>query len=211
MASMAPFGLTMNVFAGTQTGGGYTVHDQINPSPGFVTGTGYSAQVGGSSISQVVTGGGYSSYGGGYFTPATALDICPNIVGIQTSIPGGMILSGGICVTPAIGGGGGGGGSGNIPLVVNGNGDNRTFPQIVAVTATGSSPYRADPFPDHRIDVLDFNVIMVNWGKKSGDGIAKKCGDKILADINCDSIVDVLDFNLLMVYWGRPVDFIKNK
>jgi hypothetical protein len=35
-------------------------------------------------------------------------DLCPNIDGVQTSIPGGMIMSGGNCITPYYGGGGGG-------------------------------------------------------------------------------------------------------
>ena len=35
-------------------------------------------------------------------------DLCPNIDGVQTSIPVGMIISGGNCITPSYGGGGGG-------------------------------------------------------------------------------------------------------
>jgi len=53
------------------------------------------------------------------FTTAanTVTDLCPNIDGVQTSIPPGMILSGGNCVTPG-GGGGGGGGSSFYTLTV---------------------------------------------------------------------------------------------
>jgi len=49
-----------------------------------------------------------------------------------------------------------------------------------------------DSNDDNKIDVLDFNLLMVNWG-----------GDEInnVADFNNDNKVDVLDFNLVMVHW----------
>lgn len=125
-------------------------------------------------------------------------------------------------VTPPSGGGGGGGGGGGyyapinscpsgttgtypacIPAVSTNNGKGLTFKDIVKATPQGKAPYRADPFPDHKIDILDFNVLMVNWNKKAGDG-TNYCGkDKNIADINCDGVVNILDFNILMVYWGK--------
>ena len=52
---------------------------------------------------------GFSTYEvvEGYVPPA---DVCPNLSGIQSSVPSGMVLSGGNCVTSSGGGGGGGGG-----------------------------------------------------------------------------------------------------
>jgi len=44
---------------------------------------------------------------------------------------------------------------------------------------------------DSKIDILDFNVLMINWGA-SGTNVA---------DFNGDSIVDIFDFNSLMIYW----------
>ena len=44
---------------------------------------------------------------------------------------------------------------------------------------------------DSKIDILDFNVLMVNWGASGTNA----------ADFNGDSIVDIFDFNSLMIYW----------
>jgi hypothetical protein len=53
---------------------------------------------------------------------------------------------------------------------------------------------RTDIIRDGVIDILDFNALMVNWGKQN-------IGN--LANVNQDSLVDILDFNLLMVNWGQ--------
>jgi len=45
---------------------------------------------------------------------------------------------------------------------------------------------------DGGIDILDFNLLMVNWGSTIANNVA---------DLNKDGIVDILDFNLLMVNW----------
>jgi len=47
---------------------------------------------------------------------------------------------------------------------------------------------------DGKIDLVDFNLLMVHWGSIiSGD----------IADLNTDGKVDILEFNLLMVNWGK--------
>ncbi len=51
---------------------------------------------------------------------------------------------------------------------------------------------RADINRDGRVDLLDFNLLMVGWGQ-TGAGIA--------ADVNLDNSVGLLDFNPLMIYW----------
>ncbi|MCX6781628.1 MAG: hypothetical protein NTW66_00680 [Candidatus Magasanikbacteria bacterium] len=53
---------------------------------------------------------------------------------------------------------------------------------------------RTDIVRDGKIDILDFNALMVNWGKNI-------IGNS--ADTNQDGLVDILDFNLLMVNWGK--------
>ncbi len=50
---------------------------------------------------------------------------------------------------------------------------------------------RVDANKDGKIDVLDFNILMVNWGETEGG----------LGDFNSDGIVDIFDFELLMVNW----------
>jgi hypothetical protein len=51
---------------------------------------------------------------------------------------------------------------------------------------------RADINGDGIVGLLDFNVLMIGWGR-SGTGNA--------ADLNSDGKADLLDFNLLMIYW----------
>lgn len=53
---------------------------------------------------------------------------------------------------------------------------------------------RSDIFRDGIVDLLDFNSLMVNWGRKNLEN---------RADTNLDGIVDLLDFNSLMVNWGK--------
>jgi hypothetical protein len=53
---------------------------------------------------------------------------------------------------------------------------------------------RTDIFLDGKIDVLDFNELMINWGKTD-------VGNS--ADVNQDGSVDVFDFNSLMINWGK--------
>jgi len=51
---------------------------------------------------------------------------------------------------------------------------------------------RADTNQDDRIDIFDFNTLMVNWGSAVADNVA---------DFDDNGTVDVFDFNLLMIYW----------
>lgn len=99
----------------------------------------------------------------------------------------------------------GGGGGGNIvtpPPVINQA--TSTIP-INPVEPTTSTPEvtiswytdvvkRTDIARDGVIDILDFNLLMVNWGRTD-------LGNR--ADTNLDGIVDLLDFNSLMIHWGK--------
>lgn len=67
--------------------------------------------------------------------------------------------------SPSSGGGGGGGG--------------------------GGSTSAADINRDGKVDILDFNTVIVNWGTSGGAG-----------DLNSDGTVDILDFNMLMANWS---------
>lgn len=46
---------------------------------------------------------------------------------------------------------------------------------------------------DGAINILDFNAMMVNWGRNEANNSA---------DMNHDGTVDIFDFNMLMVYWS---------
>jgi hypothetical protein len=72
-----------------------------------------------------------------------------------------------ICVVVSGGGGGGGGSSASI---------------------------FGDLTNDSKVDILDFNILMMNWGKT---------GSNISGDLNHDGVVDILDFNMLMMNWGK--------
>jgi hypothetical protein len=72
------------------------------------------------------------------------------------------------------GGGGGGGGGGVIPAV--------------------TTPKKGDASGDGKVDVLDFNSLLIQWGKK---------GTSMTADFNGDGTVDILDFNQLLINWGK--------
>lgn len=67
----------------------------------------------------------------------------------------------------------------------------------ITTPSTPTSPLSAaaqkvDANKDNKIDVLDFNTLMVNWGKTTANNVA---------DFNGDGKVDVFDFNLLMINW----------
>jgi hypothetical protein len=52
---------------------------------------------------------------------------------------------------------------------------------------------KTDMVRDGKVDILDFNVLMVHWSDPSSNNVA---------DLNHDESVDVFDFNILMVHWG---------
>jgi len=72
--------------------------------------------------------------------------------------------------TPASTGGGGGGGG----------------------TATPATYKTGDIDRNNKVDVFDFNTLMVNWGSAAANNIA---------DFDGNGNVDIFDFNLLMVNW----------
>ena len=65
--------------------------------------------------------------------------------------------------------------------------------------------FRSDIDDNKRIDVFDFNLLMVNWGKKQGNKNKKITSDRSIADVNSDTSVDISDFNLIMINWGRDI------
>ncbi len=85
--------------------------------------------------------------------------------------------------TPAPASGGGGGGSIATPTPTS-TPSPTTAPLSVAAK-------KADTNNDSKVDVLDFNSVMVNWGSSGG-----------VADFTGDGLVDIFDFNYLMIYWS---------
>ncbi len=80
---------------------------------------------------------------------------------------------------PSGGGGGGGGGGGYTPP---------------ASSPLSEAAQKVDSNKDNKIDVLDFNALMVDWNK-TGSGLT--------TDFNSDGKVDILDFNSLMINWTK--------
>ena len=82
--------------------------------------------------------------------------------------------------TPSGGGGGGGGGGGSV--------------STPTPTPTGTPTLnQGNSNGDGKVDVLDFNTLVTNWGA-TGSGNS--------ADFNSDGTVDILDFNILMNNWS---------
>ncbi len=76
------------------------------------------------------------------------------------------------------GGGGGGGGSGLTPVSTS--------------TPAPGIAQKADMDKNGKVDIFDFNLLMVHWGETGLGNVA---------DFNGDNRVDILDFNSLMIYW----------
>ena len=74
---------------------------------------------------------------------------------------------------------GGGGGSGGV-----------TTPST-PTSPLSAAAQKVDANKDNKIDVLDFNTLMANWGNAGSN----------LADFDGNGVVNVLDFNLLMINW----------
>lgn len=91
----------------------------------------------------------------------------------------GYTLSGGACVVS--GGGGGGGGGGGAALL--------------SIPTTTCDKFRfGDADRDCTIGILDYNILMVNWGKTEPNNTA---------DFDSSGTVDIIDYNILMVNWGK--------
>ena len=76
------------------------------------------------------------------------------------------------------GGGGGGGGYTYVPPVLT--------------SELSEAAQAVDTNNDDKIDILDFNTLMVNWGSTAVGN---------LADFDNNNKVDIFDFNLLMIHW----------
>ena len=104
------------------------------------------------------------------FTPdKTANTITFNIFSGETIY--GLFGSEAQAAPPGGGGPGGAGGGGEPP----------------ATYKTG------DIDQNNKVDIFDFNILMINWGDNPANPAA---------DLNGDGKVDIFDFNLLMVNWG---------
>lgn len=58
------------------------------------------------------------------------------------------------------------------------------------ITTTNTT---ADPNGDGKVDIFDFNILMIHWGTVPSGGSS--------ADFNNDGVIDIFDFNLLMINW----------
>ena len=109
-------------------------------------------------------------------------------------------------VTPAPSGGGGGSVV-STTTSINNTYLNQTGDQNQKIDF--SNDFRADIDDSGKIDILDFNMLIVNWAKRQSVDLRltkkDRCQQVNLADVNCDGFVNVLDFNLVLVYWGQYI------
>jgi hypothetical protein len=78
---------------------------------------------------------------------------------------------------------------GQVPTPSGGGGATTPTPTPTPLSAQAQ---KVDANKDNKIDILDFNSLMVSWGSTIAGTIA---------DFNGDNKVDIFDFNLLMIYW----------
>ena len=90
-------------------------------------------------------------------------------------------------VTPPSGGGGGGSGAGGVSVYGTGY-------YVGSVPLDSLGKVKGDINRDGKVDMFDFNILLVQWGKT---------GNNLSADLNSDGVVDIIDFNQLQVYWSN--------
>lgn len=92
--------------------------------------------------------------------------------------------------------------TGTISTGLTGN-VNNTLTGTVVVPTTGSSPSGGGgggggssvPPPTNQVmGILNFNSLIINWGKT---------GSNNTADFTGDGKVDILDFNYIIIHWGK--------
>jgi hypothetical protein len=79
-------------------------------------------------------------------------------------------------------------------VAISSNGGGGGGAAIITKSTLSEVRHKIDANKDNKIDILDFNILMIQWGNK---GIGN------VADFNNDGIVDIFDFNLLMVNWTK--------
>lgn len=82
-----------------------------------------------------------------------------------------------------------------------------TLPTFIIGTSLGKEEVQvgqADINIDGVVDVFDFNLLMVHWGREPSGSLSASVGEALLArrsDINNDGTIDIFDFNVLLVQW----------
>lgn len=133
----------------------------------------------GSSVWKTIT-----SYcgGGGYDSPAAPVfpGECYISNGTDTKIYTYHFTTFASLTTPSSGGSVSGGGGGSYT------------PAVTTISPLSAEAQKVDTNKDGKIDLLDFNKLMIDWDS-TGSGIA--------SDFDGNGTVDILDFNLLMINW----------
>ena len=110
----------------------------------------------------------------------------------QSSFTSGLTVEKNLAFTitpPSTGGGsGGGGGGGSSPSGGGGGGGGAPVPTPTPASAKG------DATGDGKVDVLDFNSLLIQWGKT---------GANLTADLDKNGTIDIFDFNLLLINWSK--------
>ena len=118
-------------------------------------------------------------------TGTTAVFANGGYTNLNLSISGSSSTSGGSTSTSGEGG--------TTSSSAGGAGGAVTTTTTVTTTLSAAAQ-KVDANKDNKIDVLDFNTLMVNWGKTTANNVA---------DFNGDGKVDIFDFNLLMINWTK--------
>lgn len=116
----------------------------------------------------------------------------------QSSFTSGLTVEKNLAFTitpPSTGGSGGGGGSSSGGGGGGGGGSSSGGGGgAPAPTPTTSMSAKGDATGDGKVDVLDFNSLLIQWGK---------AGTNLTADLDKNETVDIFDFNLLLINWSK--------
>ncbi len=72
-----------------------------------------------------------------------------------------------------------------------------TMPEVgAAITARYASLYAGDLSDDGRVDIVDLNMVLIDWGKSGGFV-------DLRSDANGDGTVNLIDLNTVLIDWGK--------
>ncbi len=81
-----------------------------------------------------------------------------------------------------------------VPSIQGGGGGATLAPAMPIISTSSTAISKVDANRDGRINIFDFNLLMIQWGIV---GSGNTC------DFNGDGKVDIFDFNNLMINWSK--------
>jgi len=81
------------------------------------------------------------------------------------------------------------------PIPAGGSGGGGSYlPTATATPTPSTTSQKGDANGDGKVDIFDFNSLMIHWGQ---------AGKGVIGDFDGNGVVDIFDFNLLMINWTK--------